>query len=119
MSLVTRIETIGTYLIEAYDEGVEIFRTVGWFEFLHIFRGFNQSVTESFIATFNDHKTRVGDVEMTVDVNFIVEANHLLVYGEIWSKNQRVSNIPWRKPLEKKGYRYKIKCILVSYLPPQ
>ncbi len=68
---VVRIDQVGSNIIESYDEYLDLFQQVRWWEFVQLFQGFGEGVFKSFTYTFKGKMEKVGDLEIFVDVNFL------------------------------------------------
>jgi hypothetical protein len=87
---VVKLEPEGTELLETYLQMAQIFRDVGWFEFLTTFQGHEEQVSLAFAQNFDGYKVEIGKLLMLVTEQTIAKDCRLVVRGERWWKKEHV-----------------------------
>jgi hypothetical protein len=72
----------GVELLEAYPQMAQIFKDVGWFEFLNTFQGYEEQVSMVFSQNFDCFEVDIRKLLMLVTEKSIAEACRLVVGGE-------------------------------------
>jgi hypothetical protein len=76
------LELKGAEILEAYPQMAQIFKDVGWFEFLNTFQGYEEHVSMVFSQNFDCFEVEIRKLLMLVTEQSIVEACRLVVGGE-------------------------------------
>jgi hypothetical protein len=76
-------------MVEANEDCISMLQKVRWMEFLLSFRGHNLKIARAFTQTFNGQVVKIGNIEFQVIEAMIVEATHLPLKGEFWSKTRK------------------------------
>ena len=88
MSLVVETcKLVVVELVKSYDKCLALFHQVDWWEFLQLFHGQNNEFMRVFPSYFNGRRAHVGDMEIKMNLEFVVADTHLPVEGESWFKH--------------------------------
>jgi hypothetical protein len=94
MAPVVRIEPNGIQTLLSFDNAREDLERNGWRVFVEKFDGFNLTVSQEFVLTFNGCKAKIGDVQLQLNEDFISLATGLPTVGKSGLKTQRLKRFP-------------------------
>jgi len=95
MDSVVRVEPNGTQTLLSYDNSRKDLERNDWHLFIEKFEGFNLRVTQEFALTFNGCREKIGDMQLEVTEEFLIQAMGLSAVGQKWFKNAKVEEVPW------------------------
>jgi hypothetical protein len=95
MAPVVRAEPNGCQALLTFDGAYRDLEEYGWISFIRKFDGFNISVARQFALSFDGCRAKVGDVQLEITEQSLSLATGLPVKGQKWSKNYKVSDVPW------------------------
>jgi hypothetical protein len=94
MALVVRIKPNGIQTLLSYDNTRDDLERNGWHSFIEKFKGFNLRVAQEFALTFNGYREKIGDVQLEVTEEFLIQAMGLPAVRKKWFKNEKVEESP-------------------------
>lgn len=121
MAPLSRFEVSGPKLLESDQETSALFEKIGWKPFFFEFSVHNVDVARRFAFSFNGNIIQVGDLQFTVDEEFISRAAKLPHSRERWFKGSKVDRRKFKHfllPLSKKHAHLQF-GFLVKYLKDQ
>jgi hypothetical protein len=95
MAPMVRIEPNGSQTLLLFDNAREDLENSGWLVFIQRFEGFNLSVAQKFVLTFDGYRAKVGDIQLELNEEFISSATGLPATGKRWFKNFKVDEVSW------------------------
>jgi hypothetical protein len=95
MAPVVRVEPNGIQTLLSYDNARDDLERNGWHLFIEKFKGFNLRVAQEFALTFDGCRAKIGDVQLEVIEEFLIQAMDLPVVGQKWFKNAKFEEVPW------------------------
>jgi hypothetical protein len=87
---VSRKETEGPKIMEAYENSCHIFNRAGWHIFFTKLDGHHYTTTRAFSESFNGQWARIANLVMQVTEESIALACNLPTDGEKWFKNKLI-----------------------------
>jgi hypothetical protein len=72
-----RIEPNVSQAFLSHDDVVDDLAVFGWVNFIQSFKGFNLEIAQAFTQTFNGTRAKIGDLQLQVSEESIVEATSL------------------------------------------
>jgi hypothetical protein len=95
MAPVVRIDPNGIQTLLSFDNARDDLERNSWGVFIEKFEGFNLRVAHEFALTFNSYRTKIGDMQLEVNEDFISQVTSLPAVGQKWFKNAKVEEVPW------------------------
>jgi hypothetical protein len=95
MALVVRIEPNGSQTLFLFDNARKDLENSGWLVFIQRFEGFNLSVAQQFSHTFDRCRSKVGDIQLELNEEFLRSVIGLPAIGQRWFKNSKVDEVLW------------------------
>jgi hypothetical protein len=92
---VVRIEPNGSQTLLLFDNSHKDLEDGGWLVFIHRFEGFNLSVAQQFVLTFDRCRAKVRDVQLELNEEFMSSTTRLPVTGQRWFKNSKFDEVSW------------------------
>ena len=103
---INRYEPTDTSWAIKFPECVELFRTIGWFNFFERIDGFNPQVSHLFAQNFINETVTFSTLKFMLTEDLIVEAISVPTDGEAWFKKILFSFdpndflLPWNEALD-------------------
>jgi hypothetical protein len=82
MALVVRVDTNASQDLLSHDDIVDDLVHFNWVKFIQSLKDFNFEVAEAFAKNFDGAKAKVGDLQLQVNEESIVEAKGLSQEGD-------------------------------------
>jgi hypothetical protein len=95
MPHMVRIEPNGSQTLLLFDNAHEYLENSGWLVLIQRFEGFNLSVAQQFILTFEGCRENVGGIQLELNEEFLCSATGLPAIGQRWFMNSKVDEVPW------------------------
>ena len=70
--------------------------TIGWGKFFDNFNGHDVEITHRFALYFNGEIAQIGDLQLTLSEDFILEEAKLPLVGERWFKKGMMNRDEWK-----------------------
>jgi hypothetical protein len=119
MAPVVRAEPNGCQALLTFDGAYRDLEEYGWLSFIRKFDGFNISVARQFALSFDGCRAKVGDVQLEITEQSLSLATGLPVKGQKWSKNYKVSDVPWTLLFRSRAVRSCNKGLPAKMLKPR
>jgi hypothetical protein len=94
MAHVVRIDLNGSQNLLSHDDVVDDLVIFRWVKFVQSFEVFNMEVAQYFSKTFDGARDKIGELQLQVDEETIVEATGLSQEEDRWYKNLKIKGIP-------------------------
>lgn len=97
MGLICRVELENSTTVKSDHQICKGFDKAGWLPFVRKFHGHSWEVMIAFSKSFDGRRDVLGDLELQVDEELILDAIGLSTVGEKWVKHTPLKDVPWRQ----------------------
>ena len=78
-------------MVESNPEETALFDQIGWGSFFKVFSGYHVGITRQLSLSLKNNAAQIGDFQLVLNEDIIVEATKFPQVGERWFKGQKVN----------------------------